>query len=143
MKPLDHLIPNAIVKLKANYVKSSREPTFLTEVLPVEFSDDLPIESSILHALHKFAKANEMYVDSYHVNVESVPCIVYKADINSYWLSSKKHDSCYQPFYPTWLLSAFALASRYRWRPRYIWVLGEAMYVSVTTCRRLYLNYSK
>ena len=111
MKPLDHLIPNAIVKLKANYVKSSRDPTFLTEVLPVEFSDDLPIESSILHSLHKFAKANEMYVDSYHVNVESVPCIVYKADINSYWLSSKKHDSCYQPFYPTWLLSAFALAS--------------------------------
>ena len=51
-----------------------------------------------------------MYVRSYRQKVSSIPCLVYEADINSYWLSSKKHDSCYQPFYPTWLLSAYALA---------------------------------
>jgi hypothetical protein len=110
MKSLDQSIPGAIARLKAKYVKSTGEPTFLTEIVPVEFSAELPIESSILQSLHKFARANKMYVDSYHVSVGSVPCVVYKADINSYWLSSKKHDSCYQPFYPTWLLSAFALA---------------------------------
>ena len=64
MKPLDHLIPNAIVKLKANYVKSSREPTFLTEVLPAEFSDDLPIESSILHSLGKVLGTESLSVTS-------------------------------------------------------------------------------
>ena len=33
---------------------------------------------------------------------------VYEGDI-SYWLDSIKHDTSYAPFYPTWIISAFAL----------------------------------
>jgi hypothetical protein len=104
-------IPNAIVRLKSEYIKTASGRTYLSEVLPLEFSKELPIESSILLSLHRFAGANEMYVDYSDQEIASVRCRVYEADINRYWLSSKKYDTCYQPFYPTWLLSAYALAS--------------------------------
>ena len=106
----DQVIPNAIVKLKADYVKSRRGRTFLSEVLPTTGSERLPIESTILQSLHGFARSNDLYVKSYRQEVGSISCLVYEADINKYWLSSKKYDTCYQPFYPTWLLSAYALA---------------------------------
>lgn len=106
----DQSLPNAIVKLKAEYVRARNGRTFLSEVLPTACSEQLPIEPSILQSLHGFAKSNEMYVKSYRQEFASVSCLVYEADINRYWLSSKKYDSCYQPFYPTWLLSAYALA---------------------------------
>jgi hypothetical protein len=70
----------------------------------------LPIGNEILESLHKFAEANPIYVSAHETEVMGIKCKVYEGDINSYWLSSKKHDTSYQPFYPTWLLSAFALA---------------------------------
>ena len=106
----DQVIPNAIVKLKADYVRARSGRTFLSEVLPIASSERLPIESTILQSLHGFARSNELYVKSYRQDVDSISCIVYEAEINKFWLSSKKYDSCYQPFYPTWLLSAYALA---------------------------------
>jgi hypothetical protein len=42
--------------------------------------------------------------------MDGVLCKSYEGDITNYWLSSKKYDTSYQPFYPTWVLSAFALA---------------------------------
>lgn len=70
----------------------------------------MPIDSTVLKSLHAFANANEIYTNFWDRGIGTVACRVYEADINRFWLSSKKHDSCYQPFYPTWLLSAFALA---------------------------------
>ncbi|MGZ5490869.1 MAG: hypothetical protein ACXW2E_11005, partial [Nitrososphaeraceae archaeon] len=35
--------------------------------------------------------------------------ISYEGDVNEFYLSSKKYDTNYQPFYPTWMLSAFLL----------------------------------
>lgn len=110
MQSPDQVIPNAIVKLKADYVRATSGRTFLSEVLPTSSSKQLPIDLTILQSLHAFARSNELYVKSYAQEVDSISCVVYQADINRFWLSSKKYDSCYQPFYPTWLLSAYALA---------------------------------
>jgi hypothetical protein len=107
---LDQTVPNAIVKLKEEYGRSRRGRTFLSEIVPIAFTKELPIGSHILHSLHDFANSNDMYVGSIEQDVASIPCYVYEADINRYWLSSRKYDSSYQPFYPTWLMSAYALA---------------------------------
>jgi 16S rRNA A1518/A1519 N6-dimethyltransferase RsmA/KsgA/DIM1 with predicted DNA glycosylase/AP lyase activity len=37
-------------------------------------------------------------------------CKVCEGDINEYWLNSIKHGSSCQPFYPTWILSAYIVA---------------------------------
>jgi hypothetical protein len=38
-------------------------------------------------------------------------CTVYEGDINEYWLNSIKHGSSCQPFYPTWIMSAYVMTS--------------------------------
>ena len=60
--------------------------------------------------LHRFAAANPIYHDRYGEVVLGVPCIVYEGDINQYWIDSMKNPGSAQPFYPTWLLSAYMLA---------------------------------
>ena len=110
MQALDPSISNAIVRLKSEYVRAAKGRTFLSEIVPDAFSEVLPIESSALQSLHNFAKANDMYSNPRPQTVGGVPCSIYETDINRYWLGSKKHDASYQPFYPTWLVSAYALA---------------------------------
>lgn len=82
----------------------------LCEVVPLSNSENIPIDEKILQSLHGFAAANPIYIQSYDLEISGIPCKVYEGDINSYWLSSRKYDTSYQPFYPTWLLSAYALA---------------------------------
>lgn len=110
MQELDRSLPDAIVKLKSDFVASAPGRTFLSEVVPLALSEQVPVGTATLGWLHRFADSNELYVNSYSQDVGAVPCRVYEADINVHWLNSKKHDSCYQPFYPTWLMSAYALA---------------------------------
>ena len=50
-----------------------------------------------------------MYDNSYESDIVGVRCTVYEGDMSSYWLDSIKHDTSYAPFYPTWIISAFAL----------------------------------
>lgn len=111
---MDDSLPVAITKLKREFVNGRRvRNVLLSEVVPMPHSTNaavLPISKGILESLHKFAGANPIYVRSYEAEVMGAVCKVYEGDINSYWLSSKKHDTSYQPFYPTWILSAFALA---------------------------------
>jgi hypothetical protein len=107
---MDDSIPKAIVELKNGFMRSCKRGSFMREVVPLSYSKHLPIDDSILHSLHSFAAANPIYFKSYDIELSGVACRVYEGDINNYWLSSKKHDTSYQPFYPTWMLSAFALA---------------------------------
>jgi SAM-dependent methyltransferase len=74
------------------------------------YSNRLPIESSILRRLHDFAKCNSIYFSSDNIILGGIPCRSYHGDINDHWLDSKKYDTNYQPFYPTWILSAYALS---------------------------------
>jgi hypothetical protein len=108
---IDDSIPRAVALLKNEFVRcynSSR--SLLTEIIPVSYSNFLPIGNDVLESLHRFATANPIYFRSHDAAISGITCRVYEGDINNYWLSSKKHDTSYQPFYPTWMLSAYALA---------------------------------
>ncbi|HEY7734892.1 MAG TPA: hypothetical protein VIB07_08880 [Nitrososphaera sp.] len=103
-------LARSIVELKSQFVKNRNRVSLLSEVLPAG-PTKFGIASSQLEYLHGFARANPIYLKSYSSRISEIDCVVYEGDINSYWLGSKKHDTSYQPFYPTWILSAFALAS--------------------------------
>lgn len=107
---MDYSIPQAVAGLKNEFVRNYKGQSLLPEVVPLSRSNQFPIDDKMLQSLHRFAAANPIYVRSYDIQVSGIMCRVYEGDINSYWLSSKKHDTSYQPFYPTWMLSAFALA---------------------------------
>src|ERR1051325_1653248 len=108
--PIDDSIPRAVTSLKNEFVRMYSGRSLLRELIPLLHSKYLPIDSDILQSLHRFAAANPIYVRSYELEISGVACRVYEGDINNYWLSSKKYDTNYQPFYPTWILSAYTLS---------------------------------
>ena len=104
------MLAETIVKLKAEFAKNYKGSSHMHEAVPAQSSEQLPIDKSGLVAMHAFAKSNPIYFSSKDMELVGISCTVYEGDINEYWLSSIKHDSGYQPFYPTWILSAYALA---------------------------------
>lgn len=107
---MDDSIPQAVTGLKNEFMQVYRGQSLLPEVVPLSRSEHFPIDDEILESLHRFAMANPIYIRSYDLEISGIACRAYEGDINNYWLSSKKYDTSYQPFYPTWMLSAFALA---------------------------------
>jgi hypothetical protein len=103
-------LADAIVKFKADFAKNFTGTSPLHEAIPLASTDSMPIDATALALLHEFAKNNPIYYKWHDSAFAGVPCRVYEGDINEYWLGSIKHDSGYQPFYPTWILSAYALA---------------------------------
>ena len=100
-----------IVRLKGEFMKQHQfHRNLMLETVPLSYSKIVPINGYILLQLIKFLDLNPIYVESKDTEVLGLPCRIYHCDINEYWLSSKKYDSNYQPFYPTWMLSAYALA---------------------------------
>ena len=82
----------------------------LHEIIPLHTSEIFPTNEYELEMLHKFAQNNPMYDNSFESNILGIPCKVYEGDTNDYWLDSIKHDTSYAPFYPVWIISAYALA---------------------------------
>ena len=108
---VDDFLPEAIALLKREFVTSYKiTRSLLTEIIPLYYSKTLPIDNDLLDSLHRFAAANPIYFKSHDAEISGIACRIYEGDINNYWLSSKKYDTSYQPFYPTWMLSAFTLA---------------------------------
>jgi hypothetical protein len=107
---LSYRFAQGIVKLKKEFVKSHVATSFVREAIPVSYSTLVPIQDKILSSLHDFMTNNPIYFEPEHIRISNISCRVYAGDINDYWLSSKKYDTNYQPFYPTWMLSAYALA---------------------------------
>ena len=104
-------ISQSIVKLKNEFIKSHKARSVIYEVIPSLYSVQLPIEEQTLSRLNDFAECNSIYFNSTEeVRLFGIPCRTYEGDINDYWLSSKKYDTNYQPFYPTWILSAYVLS---------------------------------
>ena len=103
-------LSQSIVKLKNEFIKSHKARSIVYEVIPLVCSTQLPISDEILSTLNNFAESNSIYFKSTDVFVSDIPCRTYEGDINYYWLSSKKYDTNYQPFYPTWILSAYILS---------------------------------
>ena len=106
---MDKTLAEVIVTLKTEFMKRNDGGSHIHEIIPTS-PESLSINKHELEMLHKFAKSNSIYSDSYEMNVLDTICKVYQGDVNNYWLDSIKHDTSYAPFYPTWLLSAYSLA---------------------------------
>ena len=98
---------NSLAVLKKGFVSQYDGSSHIQEILPAESTESLQINHAHLQDLHTFAKNNPIYHNSFQMEISGVSCVVYEGDINSYWLDSIKHNSSCQPFYPTWILSAY------------------------------------
>lgn len=107
---LDGLIQK-ITTLKQEFVRKYTGSAHIQEILPLDSSDSFEINPAHLKKLHEFATKNPIYHNHYEDEISGTPCIVYEGDINEYWLNSIKHGSSCQPFYPTWIISAYLMSS--------------------------------
>ena len=90
-------------------MKKNESSNHINEIIP-SLPESLSIDEHELEMLHKFAECNSIYSDSYEMEILDIVCRVYHGDMNNFWLDSIKHDTSYTPFYPVWILSAYALA---------------------------------
>ena len=105
---LDELVKN-LVCVKQSFARSYSNSAHIQEVIPSSVSKKFPIPSRHLEQLHDFALKNPIYLNHYEEEIDGIPCMVYEGDINQYWLNSIKHGSSCQPFYPTWIMSAYVM----------------------------------
>ncbi|MDB9722147.1 hypothetical protein OAA51_03930 [Nitrosopumilus sp.] len=106
---LDSLVQN-LVKIKQDFAKNYTGSAHIQEIIPSQVSNSFPIDEIHLKQLHNFAEKNPIYFNSFEEDILGIPCMVYEGDINDYWLNSIKHGSSCQPFYPTWIMSAYVMA---------------------------------
>ena len=104
-------ISKNLVKLKQEFRHSYSGNSQIQEVVPLTKSELFPIDQNNLNTLHMFAAKNPIYYNSYEKKINGVDCMVYEGDINKYWLNSISHGESYQPFSPTWILSAYIITS--------------------------------
>lgn len=105
----DELIKN-LVLVKQEFAKNYTGNAHIQEVVPISVSKQFPIDVHHLEMLHTFAQKNPIYFNSFEQEIAGISCIVYEGDINEYWLNSIKHGSSCQPFYPTWIMSAYIIS---------------------------------
>jgi hypothetical protein len=107
---LDELVKN-LVDVKQSFAKNYSGNAHVQEVIPSSVSEKFQLPSQIFQQLHDFALKNPIYFNHYEEDIEGTLCTVYEGDINQYWLNRIKHGSSCQPFYPTWIMSAYVMAS--------------------------------
>lgn len=105
---LEELIAN-LINVKRDFAKNYSGSAHIQEVIPSRPTKEFQIDENHLKKLHKFAEKNPIYFNSFEENILGIPCMVYEGDINDYWLNSIKHGSSCQPFYPTWIMSAYVM----------------------------------
>lgn len=101
-------ISEKLTVLKQEFARMYSGSGHIQEILPRE--QFCQIDCKHLQQMDRFANYNPIYYNSFAQDVSGVKCTVYEGDINSYWLNSTKHGASCQPFYPTWILSAYAIA---------------------------------
>jgi len=106
----DELVKNLVI-VKQDFAKNYSGSAHIQEVIPVSVSKQFPVDTRDLESLHDFAQKNPIYFNSFEQEIAGILCTVYEGDINEYWLNSIKHGSSCQPFYPTWIMSAYVMAS--------------------------------
>lgn len=97
-----------LVNLKNEYLEVFHSYNPIREFVPVPNKQNM-IDESHLEKLHTFFKLNSIYYKEQAVTLSDIPCTSYEGDVNQFWLSSKKYDTNYQPFLPTWGLSALVM----------------------------------
>ncbi len=107
---LDALVKN-LVNAKQSFAKNYSGNAHIQEVIPSSVSEKFQLSSRVFQQLHDFALKNPIYFNHYDEDIEGTLFTIYEGDINQYWLNSIKHGSSCQPFYPTWIMSAYVMAS--------------------------------
>jgi hypothetical protein len=79
------------------------------EILPlgglcIDERDYFPISK-----LYEFIDHNPIFHNYKEISIQNCMCRLLSCEVTNYWLSSKKYDTCYQPFYPTWLISSLII----------------------------------
>ena len=105
----DELVKN-LIQVKQAFAKNYKGSAHIQEVIPADVSEKFTMNKDHLLLLHDFAQKNPIYFNSYEEEIAGVSCMIYEGDINEYWLNSIKHGSSCQPFYPTWIMSAYIMA---------------------------------
>ncbi len=105
---LEELVKN-LVQIKQDFAKNYVGSAHIQEIIPTAVSKQFPLDETHLKMLHEFAQKNPIYFNSYEENIAGITCTVYEGDINEYWLNSIKHGTSCQPFYPTWIMSAYVM----------------------------------
>ena len=108
LKMIEEISKN-LVNLKQEFRRTYSGISHIQEIIPLSKSDDFPIDQSELDALHLFVRNNPIYYNSYEQKINQTECMVYEGDINKFWLNSISHGSSYQPFSPTWMLTAYII----------------------------------
>jgi len=101
-----------VCKLKREFVKLYKGSSHTTEILPNFPNELFCIEKNHLTLLHKFLDVNPIYSNQVSEKILDDKYTIFEGDLNNFWIDSIKHDASYAPFYPTWLLSAWGLASQ-------------------------------
>ncbi len=104
-------ISENLIKLKQEFRHTYSGTSHIQEIIPLSKSDNFPIDQNELDALHLFVRNNPIYYNSYEEKINQTECMVYEGDINKFWLNSISHGSSYQPFSPTWMLTAYIITS--------------------------------
>jgi hypothetical protein len=104
---LDYLAEH-LVELKNEYLRELHSNNHIREFIPVANHQNL-FDKDLLEKLHSFFKNNKIYYKQQKITLSNIPCISYEGDVNQFWVSSKKYETIYQPFLPTWGLSALIL----------------------------------
>ena len=110
LKMIEEISEN-LVNLKQEFRRTYSGTSHIQEIIPLSKSDDFPIGQNELDALHLFVRNNPIYYNSYEEKINQTECMVYEGDINKFWLNSISHGSSYQPFSPTWMLTAYFITS--------------------------------
>ena len=103
-------IAKKICNIKREFAKTYTGNAHIQEVIPMYNKTAFPISSTYIDALCKFTRSNPIYYNYFQQDIDGVLCTIHEGDINEYWLNSIKHGASCQPFYPTWMISAFVLA---------------------------------
>jgi hypothetical protein len=105
-----NVLAKNLVRVKQDFAKNYKGSAHIQEAIPSGVSEEFNMNPKHLQLLHDFAQKNPIYFNSYDEKIAGVSCTVYEGDINEYWLNSIKHGSSCQPFYPTWIMSAYVMA---------------------------------
>jgi hypothetical protein len=104
-----HDLASLVVGLKSVYAGHRDISGSPYEILPLDcLNFDKSIETPI-SKLIEFTCHNPIFNGQKEVNIQNCRCKVFSCEVIEYWLSSKKYDACYQPFYPTWLISSLII----------------------------------
>ncbi|RMW39432.1 MAG: hypothetical protein EA447_00920 [Nitrosopumilus sp.] len=104
----DEIVQN-LVSIKQDFAKNYSGNAHIQEVVPASNSEKFSFDQGHLQSIHKFAEKNPIYYNSYTEKISGIDCVVYEGDINDHWLNSIKHGTSCQPFYPTWMVSAYLM----------------------------------